>query len=197
MDSRLLRNLIRDHADTGMMTDECHEHIAACIEETVTQSGDWIVEIGTYYGNTAAFMARVLQALPTANHRLVTIDCFERATDLQGNGRGIYGRLMDTLARWRVSDMVLVVTDFSQEAWRYLRPGFCFLTLDGSHQYEDVVADLALYVPMLRTGGLVWMHDMHLPYTGPKRALEEALATRDDLTLEAMHETDAILRKVR
>jgi hypothetical protein len=36
---------------------------------------------------------------------------------------------------------------------------------------------------------------MHLPYTGPKRALEEALAERDDMSLVAMYETDAVLRK--
>ncbi len=69
------------------------------------------------------------------------------------------------------------------------------ITIDGSHQYPDVSADLDHYLPMLRPGGLVWMHDMHPPYTGPKQALEEAVAARDDVTLEAMYETDAVLKK--
>ena len=50
------------------------------------------------------------------------------------------------------------------------------LMIDGSHRYENVCADLKNYVPMVRVGGLILMHDVNLS----DAALEKIAAVGED-----------------
>jgi cephalosporin hydroxylase len=48
-----------------------------------------------------------------------------------------------------------------------------FVFIDGSHHYEDVVADLAAWVPKIAPGGIIAGHDYHAAFPGVKRAVDE------------------------
>lgn len=54
--------------------------------------------------------------------------------------------------------------------------GIDLLMVDASHEYADVVADLAAWLPNVRSGGLCWLHDMTALYPGVVRAVGEAIA---------------------
>jgi predicted O-methyltransferase YrrM len=50
------------------------------------------------------------------------------------------------------------------------------LFIDGDHSYEAVVTDLKAWLPALRPGGVLAMHDIDAP--GPKQAFDELAAPR-------------------
>lgn len=48
------------------------------------------------------------------------------------------------------------------------------LLIDGGHSYANVKADMARFIPLVRAGGLVMMHDVLVErYSGVKRAFLE------------------------
>ena len=51
-----------------------------------------------------------------------------------------------------------------------------FLMVDASHEYDDVRADLAAWLPFVRPGAPVWMHDFTDEYPGCRQAINEAIA---------------------
>jgi len=52
------------------------------------------------------------------------------------------------------------------------------LFIDGDHRYEAVAADLRLWLPSVKPGGVVAMHDIDSP--GVRRAFDEAVGARLD-----------------
>lgn len=53
---------------------------------------------------------------------------------------------------------------------------FDYIYIDGSHEYEDVVKDIAAWWNKLKPGGVIGGHDYDLP--GVKRAVQEFTADR-------------------
>lgn len=51
-----------------------------------------------------------------------------------------------------------------------------FLMVDASHEYEDVRADLAAWLPLVRPGAPVYCHDYTDEYPGCRQAINEAIA---------------------
>ena len=49
------------------------------------------------------------------------------------------------------------------------------LLIDTSHEYEQTVAELEAWLPLVRLGAPVWLHDYRGPYPGVKRAVDEAV----------------------
>lgn len=45
---------------------------------------------------------------------------------------------------------------------------FDVLLIDGAHDYESVKIDFEYYVPLVKTGGLIFMHDVLVPRYGVK-----------------------------
>lgn len=72
-------------------------------------------------------------------------------------------------ARWHDTPCwhFLQADDISEQAQAWL-PGKCdVLFIDSSHQYGHTLAELALYVPRVRPGGVVLLHDTEWEQTGP------------------------------
>ena len=58
-------------------------------------------------------------------------------------------------------------------------PGFSILFIDGDHEYEGVKQDLEMYVPLVKPGGKILMHDVCEPtLPGVRRAMDEFLETK-------------------
>lgn len=56
-----------------------------------------------------------------------------------------------------------------------MRP-FDMLMVDADHSYEGVKADLETWLPSVRDGAPVWLHDYTEEYPGSMRAIDEAIA---------------------
>ena len=123
-----------------------------------------ILEIGTHFGGTLFLLCR---AAP-ANTHLVSLDL-----PLAGvpEGLGFVGYHESRRLLYRAfanpGQEITLLTGDSQEAGTVARveralggKPLDLLFVDGSHRYEHVSRDFALYSPLVRPGGLVAFHDV-------------------------------------
>jgi len=135
-------------------------------------SGFTIVEIGSYLGASTAFMAFA------ALHRAGVVHAVDPWTnDAMGNEAE-----RDTWADFRrnvepFAHYIVPHRGYSAEV-RAREPDLTcdLLFVDGDHSHGAVVTDLQAWLPALRPGGVLAMHDIDAP--GPKQAFDELVAPR-------------------
>jgi hypothetical protein len=170
-----LEQLIARFDRPEMMTADCLRSMAFHIKETVTADNDWVIEIGTYWGETAAFISRVLMDLPTKYNYLVSIDAFYESTDNTWNDYGEYAIYKAMQRKWGTGDYSFVISATSFMAGQFLKSGCSFIVVDGSHQYDNVYNDIILYRKLLKHKGRMWLHDYSPQYPGLQRAVDELI----------------------
>lgn len=136
-----------------------------------------IVEIGTFRGVTAALMGRVVKHLDKKNF-ILSIDPFEDYSPPDNfNAQGNYRAYKDNISRYGVKDLCVCLNGFSQQVAPAVSNQIAFLTIDGSHVYEDVLQDIKLYSVKVKKGGYIWIDDYsEWSYPGVFRAVNETLA---------------------
>jgi len=136
-----------------------------------------IVEIGSYRGKSTCYLA--IGARLGRGAHVWAID----AWDLEGNPPG-WLRYTNPLNRTEfdaqvcdagVRDVVTAIRGFSTEvAGRWGGPPVGLLFVDGSHVYEDVRADFAVWSTHLAPGAVVAFDDYGTPRNpGVRRAVDE------------------------
>jgi predicted O-methyltransferase YrrM len=81
-----------------------------------------------------------------------------------------YDAFLANIARAGIDDLVTQVRQPSQQALEAIgEHPIELLFIDGSHKYEMVLQDFALFVPRVVEGGWVVMHDTTSPFPGSKR----------------------------
>lgn len=134
-----------------------------------------VVEIGTYIGKTAVFMAKVLRLLQK-QVPVLSIDPFERAQPDPGNPQGVYSAYLKTIRDAQCEDVCFPLVAFSQKAAPVVPERIGVLVVDGSHHYPAVQKDLELYGPKVLPNGLIFIDDYISAYPGVVRAVDEYLA---------------------
>ena len=132
-----------------------------------------VVEIGTWVGATAIAMESAGAA------SILCVDTFEGSSDANdqtsqsGKSRDeIYALFVDNVG-YRLGRTIFADVGKSAEvAEDYLHSEFDLVFIDADHRYEAVKADLAAWVPKVRTGGIVACHDYGL-WPGVTRAVDE------------------------
>lgn len=150
------------------------------------QVGDLVVEIGTYHGELAVFLATVLRLVGCKHVPVVSIDPFELAEGgSAANPQGSFGVYRQTLARAKVADQCFAVATFSMQAVDLVPDDKAgLLIVDGHHSYEDCLAELTRYLPKLKPGGFVFVDDVVLrDYPGVVRAVEDYFADKPEWEL--------------
>jgi len=131
---------------------EFHEWLEI-LAETKPRFG---LEIGTYEGGSACLM---LEALPKLK-RLVTVDIVDRGPGLPPETAPYRDRM-----RFVQGDShTLTTRDAVVRALGGKPLDFAFI--DGHHAYESVTSDFFLYAPLVRSGGLVALHDINSVHVG-------------------------------
>lgn len=184
------------HAIPGQSDD----HKLAALVRLAPQvpEGDW-VEIGSLYGRSS-FALGVLAALygPSA---LVCIDPWDADNIPDQEGKAAIldqqAKLIDYKQVFQIfkSSIALLpnvtyIKGLSEKAInRYLAPDFdgrnldikkeiAFLHIDGSHHFDEVTKDIALWEPHVRIGGWIAIDDYLWAFgDGPKRAGDNLLNT--------------------
>ena len=131
--------------------------------------GDLFLEIGTYKGRSAAYMMhRILQSGKDIG--FITVDPFDGSGDKYSKyPREIYQDFSQGIKALGIKVVHLVGR--SQDLAPYLADGsLAFVFVDGSHDYQDVKADLEAYLPKVKPGGILAGHD--LQYQDVKRAVK-------------------------
>lgn len=152
-----------------------------------------IVEVGVWKGSTTLIFAEALRHYRSVSRgKVVAVDTWlgalefwrKRADDLTRdlkfvNGYpSVYYNFLSNVVHQGLQDQVVPFPSPSLMAAQYFRVmkppvSIDILHLDGSHEYEDVAADLAAWWPVIRKGGVVIGDDYHRGWPGVIRAVDE------------------------
>jgi predicted O-methyltransferase YrrM len=131
-----------------------------------------VVEIGSYLGASTAFLA----AAATQRN-----GCVHAVDTWMNNAMGAEGEY-DTWSEFRTNTAAFaerITTHRGTSLEVHGKTGgiACdMLFVDGDHQYEGVANDLRLWLPSLRAGGVLAMHDFDQP--GVCQALADVVGTQ-------------------
>lgn len=138
------------------LTVEDVDHIRMLVKKFLDQY-IVVVDIGAGSGTTALSVFAERQD----NIAVITVDIDAAAIDwaaLAVKNIGLEGKWLGRLA--------------DSKFLSKLKPDM--VLIDGDHTYEGVKSDLDFWIPKLKKGGIVWLHD-YLPveeYPGVKKAIE-------------------------
>ncbi len=167
---------------SGMMDDAELSCLAGAALAYPWPPGALVVEIGSYEGTTAAFLAETLLDAGHENH-IVSIDPFERAPTSPGNPHGSYEKYIQTMRDRGLEDRCVPLIAFSQHAAAAVPDRIGLLIVDGNHEYESVERDLALYAPKVLPGGFILLDDYTEGYPGVVQATDEFVVGNPEFRL--------------
>ena len=144
-----------------------------------------IVEIGSYLGRSTSALA--LGSLSGRKQVIYAIDPFigtgggNRQTSLNNDPSTLAptpAMLRSNLDSVGVNGTVRIISKRSEEAIGDVPASISLLFVDGQHDYESVCKDLENYLPRIKRGGFVVLHDVTNADMGVVRAVEDKLVSR-------------------
>ena len=137
-------------------------------------SGGFCVEIGSYKGKSANYIAQ-------AADKLVCIDTFACDPDGQTQGESVISDFMFNTAAHR-DKIHVVISKSSDVHWTIPKNSVDLLFIDAAHDYESVRSDIKNYVKKLKHTGSIALHDYeNEDYPGVKSAARELLGEPDEI----------------
>lgn len=146
----------------------------------LAEDGDKLVEVGVWKGGSAAFMGvEILNS-----HKKITfdaIDCFAPTKEFGEESVLVYEEAKKNLKPLTDLGVVNLIKSPSLEAVNSYEDGSLLMVfIDGSHEYEDVKADLEVWLPKVKRGGILAGHDYGSTYhTGVYPAVDEILGAEN------------------
>jgi hypothetical protein len=138
--------------------------------------GDHFVEIGVWKGGSAAFMG---VEIFNSNKKIKydAIDCFAPTKEFGKLSQIIYEEAKLNLKPLTDLSMVNLIKSHSLDIVdKYKNESLSLCFIDGSHEYEDVKADLIAWLPKVKSGGILAGHDYDNPiHPGVYKAANEIL----------------------
>jgi hypothetical protein len=104
------------------------------------------VEIGTYVGATAVFLATVLRELGR-QMPILSIDAFSRVQPDALNPQGNLSEYLDNIKAYSFESVCMPLVALSADAAVMVPSRIGLLIVDGGHAYPIVNSDLELYTP--------------------------------------------------
>lgn len=144
-----------------------------------------VVEIGSFLGRSTLWLAHGVRHAGVG--RVVAIDPHEghERPDIEP-GVDAYAAFLEHIRQAGVDDVVEPIRERSQRVAERWNEPIRLLWVDGSHDYQDVRADLEGFAPHVRPGGYVALHDTrggHFP--GVRKAMLEFFARHPEFTRTA------------
>jgi predicted O-methyltransferase YrrM len=152
-----------------------------------------IVEVGVWKGSTTLIFAEALRHYRSVwRGKVVAVDTWLGALEFWKKSKhdatrdlkfvngypSVYYNFLSNVVHQGLQDQVVPFPSPSLMAAQYFRVmkppvSIDILHLDGSHEYEDVAADLAAWWPVIRKGGVMIGDDYHRGWPGVIRAVDE------------------------
>jgi spore maturation protein CgeB len=182
--------LAREHDNPNMRYPELLA-LADAMLRFCWQPGQYLCEIGTFHGSTAAFLGRVadLVGLPC---QVLSVDSFE-SPYLKHLAEPSAEYYKAVSARGLFPRRNLALKMKSSDARPYLPDGIGVLVVDAGHEYEDCLSDLEGYSQKLAPGGALAVDDVW--YDSVRRATDEFHHRHPEFVLELCLEKLEIYRK--
>jgi predicted O-methyltransferase YrrM len=127
-----------------------------------------LVEIGSYLGGSSSFLACAAQ---TKNHKLYCVDTWGNESMTEGL-RDTYNIFMHNIKP--VKDYVFPLRGKSADIANSFHYSIDLLFVDGDHSYESVKLDVESWLPKLKDGGIIILHD-YAWAEGVKKIVEESI----------------------
>jgi predicted O-methyltransferase YrrM len=118
-------------------------------------SGNVYVEIGSYIGASACFIAAGMKKSP--GDKLYCIDTWQNEGMAEGK-RDTFTEFKKNTSKYK--DLIIPHRGESRELAKKFDRRIDFLFIDGDHSYEGVRADVNSWFPKLNPGALVLFHDV-------------------------------------
>lgn len=127
-----------------------------------------ILEIGGYKGRSSCSLG---YACMGTNKHVYTIDTFAgNDSDFRGPGRNdFFDEWKKNVGECGLSSYITPLKGASRDIAKTWDRPVNFLFIDGSHVYEDVLADFENFFPFVVRGGVVAFHDVEPQHQGPYR----------------------------
>jgi predicted O-methyltransferase YrrM len=135
-------------------------------------SGSVYVEIGTYVGASACFIAAGIGK--SAGSKLYCIDTWLNESMTEGE-RDTFSEFKKNTAKYK--NQIVPCRGKSQELAVTFNNKIDFLFVDGDHSYEGVRTDVTSWFPKLNAGALVLFHDVGWA-EGVQRVINETVRPR-------------------
>lgn len=133
--------------------------------------GAAIVEIGSFKGRSTCCLAYGCRG--TKKH-VFSVDTFD-GNDADFHHRNFFQEFWHNVEECGLTAYVTPVQGRSSEVAKTWANPVHLLFIDGSHQYEDVLADFYGFLPHIVPGGIVALHDVVETWPGPLRAWNDAV----------------------
>jgi len=133
-----------------------------------------IVEIGSFKGRSTCCLAYGSRG---TNTHVYAIDTFN-GNDFDCQHRNFFEEFLQNVDRCALRKYVTPVHGWSSEVAKTWEKPIHLLFIDGSHRYEDVLADFEEFWPHVVPGGIVAFHDVVDTWPGPSRVWTEVAAPR-------------------
>ena len=148
------------------------------------KEGDVMVEVGSLFGASIAFLADEIAAKNVEIHAIDTwaplVSDEPLFNDIVKEAGGRYEAFEFFMERHGISDRVTVKRKDSVEALAEYDDGsIAFLFLDGAHDYSQVSAEIKLALKKVHKGGTLAGHDFN--YDGVRQAVVEILGNRIEI----------------
>ena len=129
-----------------------------------------IVEVGSWKGRSTIVLAKALET--RGEGTVHAID--PHVSQYHEPGADTYDEFLSNLERKAVTDFVKPYRTKSLEVAADWSEPLGMVWIDGSHDYEDVHADIRTWSKFLVPGGVMAVHDV-TTWAGPGRAVDELL----------------------
>lgn len=140
-------------------------------EEMVKQArhGAIFVEIGAWVGRSACLMGDLIRSSEkevlfyAVDHGLGSPELANEMQEIVGRGSTQWEELVCNIADCALGHYIQPIRAKSVDAAMLFRPhSVDFAFIDGNHEEESVVADVAAWLPTMRHGGTLAGHDWEL-----------------------------------
>lgn len=162
----------------SMMNEKMYRFLAASILSSEINDTDFLLEIGTFRGLTAVFIAKVLNYM-NKNNKVISIDPFQRLENARVTGN--YNSYMNNILNYKVEDQCIVISAFSQQIAPIIPGNIPFILIDGGHSYEDAISDFQQYLYKLKIGGIAYIDDPK--YAGVAQAINEYIRNNESFEI--------------
>jgi len=183
--------LAQEHDNPNMRYPELLALASAMLAFT-WKPGQYVCEIGTFQGVTAAYLGRLADAagLPCS---IISVDSFESPylTHLAEPSTDYYKSICTSGLFPRRN---VAVRMRSSDAQSFLPDGIGLLLVDAGHEYQDCLSDLEGYSEKLAPGGVLAVDDIW--YDSVRRATDDFLRNHPEFALELCLEKLELYRKV-
>jgi predicted O-methyltransferase YrrM len=155
-----------EDASDGVTTDKSHCLILYAL--TMMVRPKIAIEIGSRRGGSAIWIARAME-----ENNFGHLTCIDAFVDRHGGAQGFLPHFHYNIKEMGLDHRITLIHALSTDAVSQASQECELLFIDGDHSYDGCLADIQNYVPRVRSGGALMIHDS-LSESGVTRAIKDS-----------------------